>query len=686
MPEALTAAVKEFLTEVYQESGGTLPDLTDDVVARALKEARQPEDPASARTELATAGNGLVIRFVNPEAVRDRSLQDEEFTNFATHLQFPRQIPKNEVWIADTVPEDDRRFFIDNAAAQLRASADGKSTAGAYEYGLKIERAERERAGQRAPVRRGEPVPHDVYRYWWKTLNQDGEKLKAFIVDGDKVREHYKSDFVEGGNAQAYPWMPEDEIWIEDQVPPEERDLVLLHEATERRLMKRDGLDYEKAHEKASKVEFDARQKQAHSRTELSAAPQPRPSPGDEIADPYAESILRQAAQAFGQFSAKVKAELLAIFKKPGNAVRQLNEARRVIERQRPALARLLSDVQLASALAAMKQVADKLPEAVPEAEPPTPDEQVRLDAIAEQIRSVPGQFRETYLDVLLPSERAYVQSVIMGEPAILPMKPPGPPFAAVEAGEAEEPPLIRFPIIDEAFQELRDRQVMTRADFDQLAGDAKWQAFTVAGVSSDETLKTIQETLAENVEQGVDYQAFLKTLDERLDTSPFISDAHAETVFRAAVQTSLSRGMDKILDQPMVADAFPYEETLPIEDDRLTELCRQVSRSGLRAHGKPSGIFRRNDPWYQKFISPRHWGCRCGRNPLSLEQAAARGIVSAQKWLETGVEPSPPDWVTPPANIQLPKGWTPHPVMLSLLVGQAVDSDFSEHLHKLYH
>ena len=87
------------------------------------------------------------------------------------------------------------------------------------------------------------------------------EVLKVYIVDGIKVRNMYKTDFVEGGTAFIYPFIPIDEIWIEDQVPEEERPFVLLHEFTERDLMRNERADYDDAHEQASKVEFAARAK-----------------------------------------------------------------------------------------------------------------------------------------------------------------------------------------------------------------------------------------------------------------------------------------------------------------------------------------------------------------------------------------------------------------------------------------
>jgi hypothetical protein len=43
----------------------------------------------------------------------------------------------------------------------------------------------------------------------------------------------------------------------------------------------------------------------------------------------------------------------------------------------------------------------------------------------------------------------------------------------------------------------------------------------------------------------------------------------------------------------------------------------------------------------------------------LSVREAAERGVAEAQKWLETGLAPAVPEWVTPP-DVTFPKDWTP--------------------------
>ena len=72
-------------------------------------------------------------------------------------------------------------------------------------------------------------------------------------------RDHYDIDFTEGGNDQAYDWVPKGEVWIDDDVEPNERSYIIFHELHERGLMLK-GEKYDQAHKETSKLEQFYRQ------------------------------------------------------------------------------------------------------------------------------------------------------------------------------------------------------------------------------------------------------------------------------------------------------------------------------------------------------------------------------------------------------------------------------------------
>ena len=57
-----------------------------------------------------------------------------------------------------------------------------------------------------------------------------------------------------GGHSLVFQYIPENQIWISDQVPAEEREKIILHEYTELMAM-RDGMPYNTAHIKALQTE-----------------------------------------------------------------------------------------------------------------------------------------------------------------------------------------------------------------------------------------------------------------------------------------------------------------------------------------------------------------------------------------------------------------------------------------------
>jgi hypothetical protein len=81
-----------------------------------------------------------------------------------------------------------------------------------------------------------------------------------WLVDGKKVREHCNIDFTLGGHGYVYEFIPEDEIWIDDDTAEDEILYVLMHEMHERSLMQ-EGTIYEDAHNQASAVELLCREK-----------------------------------------------------------------------------------------------------------------------------------------------------------------------------------------------------------------------------------------------------------------------------------------------------------------------------------------------------------------------------------------------------------------------------------------
>lgn len=214
--------------------------------------------------------------------------------------------------------------------------------------------------------------------------------------------------------------------------------------------------------------------------------------------------------------------------------------------------------------------------------------------------------------------------------------QPPLPPRFTLPGLLGDDQPELRFPLIEKASESLFERNVLTREQFDLVSDAAKQQAFTVAGQDSIATLEDIRDVLAETVSEGASLAGFKERLSERIDVSA-IGPAHLETVYRTNVQAAYRDGRESLASHPIVDELFPYQEYFAIHDSRVRDEHLALETLGL----DNTGIYRRDDPFWDRWTPPVHYNCRCAVSPLTVDAAARRGVVEAALWLETGIKPA---------------------------------------------
>ncbi|HUI65432.1 MAG TPA: hypothetical protein VL126_11365 [Bacteroidota bacterium] len=181
---------------------------------------------------------------------------DEEFTNFGQHYTFS-YIPEKEFWIDREGKPDEYQFFVDHLLTEYHLMARGVSYDSALATADRQELQERKEAGDVAKMTEGGnlPDPRKVHVRLWKHL---ASGVNVWIVDGRLVRSVFDVDFTEGGHDYVYEFVPDGEVWIDNDLQTAERPYVLLHELHERNLMAK-GWDYDRAHEDASRIELRCR-------------------------------------------------------------------------------------------------------------------------------------------------------------------------------------------------------------------------------------------------------------------------------------------------------------------------------------------------------------------------------------------------------------------------------------------
>lgn len=184
----------------------------------------------------------------------------KDFTNFGQHYQF-KFIPRREFWIdkEHNTGEGEMRFYVNTMLAMDNFLSNGISHKKAAEIVSTLEMGERAKSTYFKSIFKSKSKKGYLNRIHKKLIKKYSEdRLKVWIVDGELVRGVYFVDFTQGGHDKVYKFIPEGEIWIDDDVSQKEMKFVLLHEIHERNLMER-GMRYDPAHDSSLIIEHYAR-------------------------------------------------------------------------------------------------------------------------------------------------------------------------------------------------------------------------------------------------------------------------------------------------------------------------------------------------------------------------------------------------------------------------------------------
>lgn len=221
--------------------------------------------------------------------------------------------------------------------------------------------------------------------------------------------------------------------------------------------------------------------------------------------------------------------------------------------------------------------------------------------------------------------------------------------------------PDLTFPQVTRAAQVIQAKAPFTPAEWERLGEDAKKVGFTVARAQNLEAVERVQRALRDDILDGGTLDQFRDRVDGAVGS--VLSDSQVEAVYRTHVGRAYSAGQVAMLDSPAVRSAFPYLRYYATHDSRVRPDHLALETAGLNG----TGIYRSDDPIWDRYYPPWAWNCRCHVVPYSLEDAAAEGVEEAAEWLRTGRPPRVPQFVPNP-GFPLPKGWVPTGRRLSAL------------------
>jgi SPP1 gp7 family putative phage head morphogenesis protein len=233
----------------------------------------------------------------------------------------------------------------------------------------------------------------------------------------------------------------------------------------------------------------------------------------------------------------------------------------------------------------------------------------------------------------------------------------------------------------DEALAWFESRVPYTRDQFDALDDMARRNAFYISGGLELEAVQTVLDEIKRNVEKGEPFEAFQKSVREKLAGKLGPDGFHLETVYRNAVQASYNTGRWYQLTDPEMTLLRPYLMFDAVLDDRTTSVCRACD-GVVKAH---------DDPWWLTHAPALHHRCRSTLRSLRPSEARRRGITASDPVVEVpdGWGAAPPakasgEELKPKAERFDPEAWTEYQkrhavAMDELQVAQAAVTDERE-------
>jgi hypothetical protein len=203
--------------------------------------------------------SGFKVWYVDGSYIR--KYMEIEFTNFGHHYDF-NFIPEKELWIDYENCPDETKFYIDHMLVTYELMSKGVDYDSALVKADSVEKSNRLSSGlggSLLSIRNQKDGEKKIFSRLYKTrLTTYSKNVNVWVVNGEIVRDIYFIDFTEGGHDKVYSFIPDREVWIDDDIIPAERKYILLHELHERYLMSK-GMEYDKAHEESSALELNCR-------------------------------------------------------------------------------------------------------------------------------------------------------------------------------------------------------------------------------------------------------------------------------------------------------------------------------------------------------------------------------------------------------------------------------------------
>lgn len=206
-----------------------------------------------------------------------------------------------------------------------------------------------------------------------------------------------------------------------------------------------------------------------------------------------------------------------------------------------------------------------------------------------------------------------------------------------------------------EALAYFQSRDVVSPDEWATLEDKAKRRAFSVAGVTRIEVLKSAWSAIERAIATGTTLDDFKREIGPKLERawggSVDAPNWRTELIFRNNVQAAYNYGRLEATTHPDVVDLRPFRMFDAVMDPRTTAICQACDGTTLPI----------DDPWWSTHLPPCHHACRSGFISLSKQQADRQGVTKKAPGIEAAegfgglpsLDPVKPSAATPPRLLE---------------------------------
>lgn len=168
----------------------------------------------------------------------------------------------------------------------------------------------------------------------------------------------------------------------------------------------------------------------------------------------------------------------------------------------------------------------------------------------------------------------------------------------------------------EEAIKSFLDKTPVLYDTIEEITEEVRANSIWIKKSTDLEITSKLFDNMKKSMESGTTFKQWLKDCDEIINKAGLGNQGYyLENVYRTNMMTQYSIGNYK--QQIEVVEEFPYWEYSAIEDNRTSNICKQLD-----------GVIKRyDDPFWSTYYPPNHYQCRSTVISRSKEEIKRHGF-----------------------------------------------------------